>query len=147
MARYQWNKTIGGLLFASIFAGWMVIQWSSVAMRFVAGGLMVVTAWVTIASVVADVRRSRGRQLAVEPGRLIIESPGDRRVIDVTQVARAQWRNTPEPILTLYDAEGVVVAELDAAFLADESEARTFLGWARQRTDLPFEVDWPPAPI
>ena len=143
MRRYQLAKAVGGLLFAMIFVGWMVIQWSNVLMRNVAGILVALTAWVTIRSIVVDIDRSRGRQLAIEPDRLIIIRPNEEQSIELSDVAKAVWQNEPEPAMTLYGHDGSTLAQLDRAFLADESEARTFLGWARRQTDLPFDVDWP----
>jgi len=142
MRRYQLAKAVGGLLFAMIFVGWMIIQWSNILMRNIAGILVAVTAWVTLRSIVVDIDRSRGRQLAIEPNRLIIITPGDDRLIELSDIARADWQNDPEPMMTLYAHDGSPLASLDRAFFADESEARTFLGWARRQTDLPFEVVW-----
>lgn len=145
MARYQWAKVVGGLLFAVIFAGWMLIQWSSVAMRVATAGLLTLTAWVTAASIVNDLRRTRGRQVAIASGRLVITTPTGQCDIALTDVAEARWRDDPptESGLSFHDAAGRCLARLDPAFLESQAEARAFLRWARERADLPFRVVWP----
>ena len=147
MKRYHRVRIGGGALLALIFLGWMVLQWSNPVMRWLAGGLAAVTVWITAAAVWRDVRRGRGRQitLIVQPAAFIIDTPGRHQRIDVNRIARAEWREETDDAvgLWLFDAEGTVLAHLDAAFLADQAEARTFLAWARRYVDLPFAVHWP----
>ena len=145
MLQYTRVRIIGGLLFGTIFAGWMVLQWSNPVMRFIAGGLILITAWVTVASVLTDRRRARGRQIAVEPGALDIVTPTEHKRVHLADVHHAAWRedSKTDSGLWLYDRAGNVLAHLDTAFLTDQAEARSFLGWARRHTDLPFKVQWP----
>ena len=144
LCQYQWKKVITGLVFAVVFCGWMVIQWSHPAMRWVGAALVLITAWVTLASTISDYRRSRGRQLRVEPGVLSVTTPRGTTRVALCDVADAEWQQTQhEAGLWLYDTDGGVLAHLDRAFLADQTEALAFLGWARQQTQLPFKVRWP----
>jgi len=144
MRRYQWAKGIGGAIFALTFAGWMLLQWSSPMMRWVAVGLVAMTAWVTVASLISDHRRSRGRQVRLDREALWITSPrGTTRVV-LAEVAEAHWRQdtSSKTGLWLYDHGGRAMAHLDAAFLADQGEARRFLAWARRQAPLRFAVRW-----
>lgn len=145
LRRYQRNKVIVGLLMAAIFAGWLVAQWSNLLLRGVSLGLMLTTFWIVIRSLVVDTRRSRDRQVLVQGQCLVIEGSGRTQRAILTDVTVAHWYNQPQARagLWFYDDCGQVLAHLDSAILADESEARAFLGWARQRADCPFEVRWP----
>ena len=145
MLRYQWSKAVGGLLMGAIFAGWLVIQWSNPAMRWLAIALLVITAWVVIASCIADRVRAYGRQLAIDGADLLFATPDEEKRIAMDSIAYAQWREDELATagLWLFDRQGGVLAHLDLRFLGDQDEARTFLHWARQRADLPFEVRWP----
>lgn len=143
IARYQWSKVIGGLVVCLIFSGWLVLQWSNPVMRWLAGGLIAVTVWVVGASIAADLRRGRGRQVAIVGGQVIVTTPGGTTSTCLAHVADAQWRDQNQPGLWLFDAQGQVLARLDTDLLADQAEARSFLRWARQRADLPFQVRWP----
>ncbi len=147
MARYQWNKVIGAAVMMIIFAGWMMIQWSNPVMRAASVGLVVVTGWVLWRSVATDRRRVRGRQLAVSDDALYITAPGSEARVALADIAAAWWRDPfCEPAdragLWLYDASVRPLAHLDCTFLADQAEARAFLGWARRRADVHFRVDW-----
>ena len=144
MRRYQWAKGIGGLLFVATFLGWMLLQWSSPIIRWATAAMVALTAWVTLASLISDHRRSRGRQIRLEREALCVTSPrGSTRVV-LADVAEARWRpdTSSQAGLWLYDRRGLALLHLDAPFLADESEARRFLAWARQRAVLPFAVRW-----
>ena len=149
--RRMWQYTLvrigGGLLFGITFVGWMILQGSNPVMRFIAGGLILFTAWITFASIRTDIKRSRGRQITLEPGAIVIDTPDHHHRIQLADIAYAQWREQTEAEvgLWLYDKAGNVLAPIDAAFLANQAEARTFLGWARQQTELPFAVRWPNA--
>ena len=145
--RYQVAKATGGLIAAGIFAGWLLVHWSNVAMRLLAATLLGVTAWATAWSILDDAARARGRQVAIRPGELILTTPGSRRLVSLPDVAWAQWRHdsASDAGLWLYDSKGEVLAHLDENILADEAEAREFLGWARKRAELPFNVQWPGA--
>ena len=145
MRRYQWVKAGGGLLFVLLFIGWMWLQWSNPVMRWLAGGLTVITAWVTLASIIDDRRRVGHRQLTAESDRWIYETEQRRVVIPLASVARARWRHD-DPRATglwLFDHDDEVIAHLDDHLLGDEAEARTFIGWARLKSRLPFSVTWP----
>jgi hypothetical protein len=155
--RYQWAKALGGVVFASIFAGWMVIEWSSPVMRVLAGALIVVTLWVTVASVVIDAARARGRQVAVGDGRLDVTTPpapgsaaGSCASVTLADVAYAQWRQDGDegdggPGLWFIGRDGRPLGGLDTVFLRDEAEARAFVGWLREHWDVALEVRWPRA--
>ena len=161
MRRYQWSKALGGLVFAGIFAGWMVLEWSSPMMRVIAGVLMVVTLWVTTASVLIDAARSRGRQLTLSAGRLDITTPGapatprapgtpaTSESVTLADVAYARWRDGMSDVdggaagLVFFDHNDRPLARLDNVFLRDEAEARAFVGWLREHAEIIFEVRWP----
>lgn len=145
LIKYQLAKVSSGILVLAIFAGWMIIQWTHVGMRLLTVALSIVTIWVTVASLVLDARRARGRQLRIEPGRLIITTPTTTIHVDVDQIAHGQWRDEPNEHsgLWLYDHHGLSLAHLDKNFLASQAEAGAFLGWARRLTKLPFDVQWP----
>lgn len=145
MARYQIAKAVGGLLIGGIFAGWLVIQWSSVPMRIFAMVLMFVTAWIVAASIAEDRRRCKGRQLELDGDVLTVTKPDGRSHISVADIARGQWNEETYDAagLWLYNSAGHVLAHLDLDFIGDQDEARAFLHWARQRTELSFNIDWP----
>jgi len=143
LRRYQWAKMIGGLLLTGIFAGWMVLQGSNTVMRLVAGLLIGTTVWVVIKSMVDDRRRGRGRQIEIINGRLLVTTPSRVTQTNLDDVADAQWRNDNRPGLWLYNRNGQILAHLDRDFLIDQAEARSFLGWARKRVNMPFGVRWP----
>lgn len=145
LVRYQFAKVGGALIAAGIFAGWLVIQWSNWSMRLLAGALLVMTAWITFSSIVGDLVRSRGRQLAVVDAALRITTPSGETLVPAARVAWAQWRNDTEATmgLWLFDAGGAVLAHLDAGFIATDEEARAFLHWVRQRTAFTSDVRWP----
>lgn len=141
--RYQRNKIIGGLIITVIFAGWLVLQWSNVVMRLVALGLIATTLWVVIESILDDLRRGHGRQIEIVGGRLLITDADKVTTVSFADVAAATWHDESMPGLYLYDGQGQTLAHLDSHFLADQAEARCFLGWSRQRAQLPFKVQWP----
>src|SRR5688572_9427233 len=76
MLRYQWAKVLGDVVVCAIFAGWLLIQWSNPLMRAGAVALLAITAWVVVASVLSDARRSRGRRLWLEAGQIRVVEPG-----------------------------------------------------------------------
>jgi len=145
LRRYQGYKIVVGLLVIMIFMGWLLIQWSNITMRLVAGSLTLVTLWVVITSIVDDLMRQRGRQLAIEPGVLKVTKPQGTTRVPLAKIATAQWRHDTQAQagLWLLDQHDAVLAHLDTAFLADQDEARTFLSWARGRAALPCKVHWP----
>jgi len=59
-------------------------------------------------------------------------------------VCRARWMDgeVSSHGLWLYGEAGRPLAHIDRAFLADQSEAREFLGWARRHAALSFPVAW-----
>lgn len=141
--RYQRNKVFGGLIITVIFAGWLVLQWSNVVMRWVAMGLIATTLWVVIESILDDLRRGHGRQIEIVDGKLLITDADKVATVSLAEVATATWYDESTPGLYLYDGQGQTLAHLDGYFLADQAEARCFLGWSRQRAELPFKVQWP----
>lgn len=143
LRRYQWNKVVGGCLMSMIFVGWLLLQWSNPTMRLVAGGLICVTGWVLIQSITNDCRRDRGRQVKIADGELMVTAPHGMTQIRLDQVAQARWDEDSHPGLWLYDTNGRTLIHIDAHFLPDQAEARSFLGWARKHADLPFDVHWP----
>ena len=116
-------------------------------MRFVAAALVLLTTWVTVASTISDRRRATGRQVRLEADTLSVTTPEGTTIVPLTDVSEAQWRSgaVGETGLWLLGHDGRVLAHLDASFLAGEDEARAFVGWARQRAVLPFNVRWPSA--
>jgi hypothetical protein len=145
MLRYQWYKVIGGALMGVIFAGWLAVLGSSIAMRSVGIGLIAVTAWVVIQSIRDDLARGSNRQLAITNGQLRICTPRSDTQVLLTDVAQACWRDDNNPGLWLYNHRGESIAHIDTVFLASQAEARMFLGWARRQAELPFPVRWPQA--
>jgi hypothetical protein len=148
MRRYQLAKAIGGALVLLIFVGWLVLQWSNLLMRLFAVALILITVYVVTISLLTDRRRAAGRQLAIEHGSLRITTPGEIRALLLSEIALAEWRDEPadEAGLRLLDRHGRELARIDFALLADESEARTFLGWLRDRAGVTLKARWPPAP-
>ena len=145
MARYQWVKIGGGLLMIMIFIGWLIIQWSNPAMRWFAITLLTITSWVVITSCIDDRTRMRGRQLSIDHHRMVVTKPNEQIDINLSDVAYAQWRDDDIHTagLWLFDHSDRELAHLDLDFLGDQSEACSFLKWARQRTDFSFDVRWP----
>ena len=150
MRRYQLAKIVGSLFFVAIFLGWMLIQWSSPVMRFVAMALVATTAWVTLASCLSDARRNRLRHLslagnAVGTLTLTLRTPDNTLSIELDRVATGEWREAPDTDhgLWLLDAHNRPLLHLDELVLAHEAEARTWLAWLRQHTDIAFPVRWP----
>jgi hypothetical protein len=146
--RYQWQKVVAAALVGAIFAGWLVIRWSSVPQRVFCFGLLAVTLWVLLRSVISDGARARTRQLGVceqGAGVLRITGPTGTLHIGVQEVSEARWLDEPEDRagLWLYDREQRPVAHLDRGYLSDQREACAFLGWARRSIDLKFPVIWP----
>ena len=145
MRRYQWYKVIGGGLMGAIFAGWLAVLGSSVALRTVGIGLIAVTAWVVVQSIRDDLARGRNRQLAITDGQIRIHTPSGNTHVPLTDIAQACWQDNGDPGLWLYNHRGESIAHIDTTFLANQAEARMFLGWARRRAELPFPVRWPQA--
>lgn len=145
LRRYQAAKVATALLMAGIFAGWTVLQWNLPVMRGLALALLAVTGWVTFRSVVSDALRARGRQLAIESGSIVLVGPEGSTTVRVADIAAAQWRDEPseQAGLTLLGRNGQTLARIDTVFLADQAEARSFLGWARNLTPMTFPVHWP----
>lgn len=142
LREYQRAKFVGAILFTFIFGGWLVIQWSNSVMRYAMIGLIVVTQWTTLQSVLTDRRRSRGCQVVIYDGVIEVVVDGRRERVSVTDIARAEWRLAG---MSFFSQDGRLLLNLNEDILADEDEARAFLGWARKRTDLPFTIHWPPS--
>ena len=144
--RYQGFKLIGSLMMSGIFLGWLVLQGSNPVMWWLCVGLIAVTLWVVLTSMVHDARRARDRQVWVIDAVMGVTTPRGAVQICLDEVAWAQWRDEVDPGLWLYNREGQPLMHLDLDCLADQAEARMFLNWARQRTDLSFKVYWPTTP-
>ncbi len=143
MKQYAIARIIGGVLFAAIFAGWMVIQWSSVTMRVTCAGLIALTAWVTAASVINDARRMRGRQVEFLNDELIVTLPEGESRLRLDAIATAEWNETADEFgLSFYDRSESRLARLDENIIADEGEARAFLRWLRTHVETKFDVRW-----
>lgn len=140
MRRYEISKLMGALGFAAIFAGWIVLQWSSVPMRLAAAALMVVTLVVTGRTIIADRRRAAGRQVKVHDGQLTIVTPDQTATLALDDLARGRW--SPRRGLELLDNSARTLVTVDRGLLDDEREARAFLGWLRSQTDLALRVKW-----
>jgi hypothetical protein len=147
MRRYQLAKLVGGALILIIFAGWLVLQWSNLAMRVFAIVLMLVTLYVMCVSILGDRVRSRGRQIAIEHGTLRVTTPEATAAVLLSEIALAEWREEPveQAGLHLLDPRGRGLAHIDTALLADEAEARAFLGWLRDRAGVTLKTRWPSA--
>ena len=145
LRRYQWFKTFGALVMAAVFTGWMVMYRSNPHVWIPLVLILMVTAWVLIKSITADLDRARHRQLAVDADQLIVTTPQGTRRVMWSHVLNARWCDEPinELGLWLYDRQGDVLTHLDQSFLIDQSEAQAFLAWARKRAVLDFEVQWP----
>jgi hypothetical protein len=145
MARYQLIKLGGGLIMITIFVGWLVLQWSNLSMRWFALTLLTITTWVVVMTCINDRLRSRGRQLSIDSNHMVLTKPNEQIDITLSDVAYAQWREDDMQTagLWLFDRSDQELAHLDLDFLGDQDEARSFLRWARQRTDFSFEVRWP----
>jgi len=145
LRKYQWAKVVGATLMSAIFIGWLIIQWSNPAMRFLAIGLILVTAFVVFTSVMDDVSRSHGRQLRIDADAITITTPESQTHVRLADIARGEWREDALDTagLWLFDHNNRQLAHLDLNFVGDQDEARAFLHWARQRADLNFNVIWP----
>jgi len=146
LRQYQWNKAIGGLLISMIFAGWLVLQWSNPVMRLLAATLIAMTLWIVTHSILEDLKRHRGRRIAIADGVLSITTPEGHTEVRLAEVSHAQWQDDPQPSLGFYNHRQQKMAGLDEAFLSDQAEARAFLEWARNQADLSFQVCWPDTP-
>jgi hypothetical protein len=144
MRRYQVAKAVGGTLILLIFAGWLFIQWSNLAMRLLAITLMLITLYVVLVSILTDRHRSRGRQIAIEGDVLTITSPQSSATVRLGEIASAEWREEPDEDagLHLLNGAGQPLVRIDTDFLADEAEARTFLGWVRDRSGATLKAQW-----
>ncbi|MEX0774802.1 MAG: hypothetical protein WD042_03705 [Phycisphaeraceae bacterium] len=150
LRRYTWAKIVTSTIIAATFVGWMWLQWSSPMMRLAAPLLLVITCWVLVRSIAEDYKRARGRQIAVEGDTLEVTDAEQTCGIAMSRIAKGQWLDDPADRrgLHLLDAEGKPLVHLNEAFLADEAEARAFLGWLRQQSQARFDVQWSaPSPL
>lgn len=141
LVRYERAKVVGGLLFAVIFAGWLWLQWSNPWMRWLAVGLLIVTAWAIASSIMTDLRRHQGRQIELAGKALLVTTPEGTCWIQLPDVAHAQWLG--DKGLCFVRADGQALGTIDLVTIADENEARRFLGWLRQHAGVGFVVRWP----
>ena len=124
---------------------WMVVYWPNVTMRFVTLGLLIAIVWMAAPAMFDKPGTPPQGRIAIDEEYLQMEShQGDAIVVAWKNVALAQWRqDQPEKFgLWLFDADGRVLAHLDTTLLTSQSEAKAFVKWARQLTDLPFEIRW-----
>ncbi len=144
LRRYQIFKTLGGLLFAAVFAGWALAVWPRVTLAGVAAVMVLITVWVTLTSFLRDQRRAAGRQLQVTADAMQLTTPVSVTRIPWADVHSARWQEheTASQGLWLFGDTGQPLAHIDRSFLADAGEARAFLGWARQRAPVHFPVAW-----
>jgi len=143
MRQYAIARATGGVLFAAIFAGWMVIQWSSITMRIIAMSLIALTAWVTATSIATDAKRMRGRQVECLGDALLITAPDSEVNVRIDAIAHAAWSEEADGCgLAFYDRNETRLARLDENIIADEAEARAFLRWLRTHVETNFEVKW-----
>ncbi len=141
LARYERAKVVGGLLFVAIFAGWLWLQWSNPWMRMLTGALLVMTAWFTVASILTDLRRHHGRQIELVGRALLVTSPQGTCWIELSDVEHAQWSD--DAGMSFVRRDGLALGRIDLVTIADEDEARRFMGWLRQRANVGFNVRWP----
>jgi len=143
--RYQVVKLGAAGIALAIFGLWLTLRWHEPMMRWGTLALITVTVWVVARSIVTDVTRARGRQLQIRDDTLYGTTPDGDFTLALRDVAEARWRDDADATLGLWllDAHGHTLVHLDGHFLADESEARDFLRWARQRSTLQFPVKWP----
>ena len=144
LRRYEAAKGVGAVLFASLFFVWAMASWPQRLPTLIATPLVLITFWVTVTSVVRDRQRSVGRQLRITSHAMHLTLPGAAIRVPWGDVHSARWldEESSSQGLWLYGAAGQPLAHIDRAFLADQSEARAFLGWARQRASLRFPVAW-----
>jgi hypothetical protein len=148
MKRYQIAKLVGAAFFVVIFAGWLWIQWSNPIMRIVAAGLLIMTVWFTLQSVVSDAKRTH-HQIAFMDGNLEVISPTEGGLntnkVPFADIAHAQWReDTYETAgLWIIGHKGESLAHIGLDHVADQAEARSLAGWIRSAARFPLEVRWP----
>jgi len=143
MRQYVGARILAAVLFEAIFLYWTAMYWQNPLNRSMGVGMITVTAWITGASIRADARRSRGRQVECLPRQLRIETPDGETLVRTIDIVTGRWSTDSAQFgLTLLDRNSVPLARLDEAFLADESEAREFLRWLRARTDAEIDVTW-----
>lgn len=143
LRRYEWAKVVGAVFFVAIFSGWLFIQWSNPVMRVVASALLVLTATLTVGSIVGDLRRSRGREVAVVGDELELITPSGVTRVPLAAVRAIRWREDESPGLFFLGVGDKPLVVLDLDFLQDQSEARTFMGWLRQHSLARPDVQWP----
>ena len=143
MRQYAIARATGGVLFAAIFAGWMVLQWSNITMRIIAASLIALTAWVTVNSIATDARRMRGRQVECLGDALLITTPNGEVNVRLDAITHATWSEEADGCgLAFYDRNESQMARIDENIIADEPEARAFLRWLRTHVETKFEVKW-----
>ncbi len=145
LRRYQLSKLAGAAVVGGIFIGWLILQWHHLPMRLAAIGLLAVTVYVTVKSMVSDYLRARGRQVALEGGELVITRQGKSSRVKLQSIAEIHWReaDSSELGLWLMDAQGQPLEHLEEAFVQDQREARAFLGWLRRVTGMNWPTRWP----
>lgn len=150
MLWYQCGKIVTGSLMIATFTGWLLLQWANPWARIGTIAAGVITGWVVVYTVFNDVRRMRGRTLRLDrdaagAGSLVITQPHEAARVELAAVTYAQWRNDQAEYVGLWfhGENDRPLVHLHAAFLANPSEARAFLGWLRARTKADFPVHWP----
>lgn len=146
MTRYWRAKVVGGLLFATLFAGWLVIQWSNMVMRLLALSLLVGTVWMTWESIASERRRFVGRKVSVSSEDLRIEQPEAVQEVKLARIDHMRWiaegNSERAAGLWWFDSASTALLHMDDQLLANEREARSFIGWLRQQTSLQAPVRW-----
>ena len=141
---YICAKIAVSLIVGIIFVGWLWIQWSNPVMRIVAIALLIVTAWVLVGSILDDITRSRGRQLAIDGDDVLVKLPTGETRFRQSHLHHAHWRSDDVESLGLwfFDADNQTLAHLDDGFAGDEAEARALVDWLRKHTQLQLPVQW-----
>ncbi len=145
LLRYQIVKLGAAAIALGIFAIWLTLRWHVAPLRWLTLALAAMTVWIVARSIISDITRARGRQLEIVDNVLRGIRPQGAFQIPLADIAEAHWRDDTTQTLGLWllDANGNTIVQLDDGFIADESEARDFLRWARQRGKLDFPVRWP----
>ncbi len=144
LRRYALMKHLAAAGFAAIFLGWMLLQWSNPIMRCGAAALGLATVWITVRSSLAERGRTAGRQVELIDRTLRITMPDSNVRLRLADVAHGRWRD--DAGLSLHDRDGRLLGLIDTGCIADETEARTFLHWLRDRAGISLRVHWSDTP-
>jgi hypothetical protein len=140
LRRYMLMKCLAAAGFAAIFLGWMLLQWFNPLLRGIAAALALATVWITVRSSLAERRRAAGRQVELLDAALRITTPGRETCLPLAELDHGQWSD--DAGLSLHDRDGRPLGLIDTGCIADESEARAFLHWLRDRAGISLRVRW-----